>query len=61
MKKCRGCGNITFANNLIKGETNHEPGKYYLTSYCLACGLVHDKVRRISKDTYYKWIEKQYC
>ena len=60
MKKCRDCGNITFANQLIDGEReNNEVGKYYLTSYCLACGLVHDKVRILTKKTYERWINEQ--
>ncbi len=60
MKKCRDCGNITFANQLIDGEReNNEVGKYYLTSYCLACGLVHDKVRNITKETFERWINEQ--
>ena len=59
MKQSRECENITFANQLINGAENNEAGKYYLTSYCLACGLVHDKVVRISEETYNKYIVLQ--
>ena len=60
MKKCRDCGNITVANQLIDGEReNNEVGKFYLTSYCLSCGLVHDKVRNITKETFERWINEQ--
>ena len=44
---------------MIDGAENNEAGKYYLTSYCLACGLVHDKVRNITKKTYDLYIEFQ--
>jgi len=59
MKKCYSCGNITFANQLIDGIENDEEGKYFLTSYCLACGIVQPTRRRLSKATYDKWIDKQ--